>query len=274
MSAYVLHYTDLCYYYGMNIFHTIILSLIEGITEFLPVSSTGHLILASKLLGIPATEFTKSFDIFIQLGAIMAVVSLYFRRILSEPKIIKPVLIAFIPTGILGLLLYKTIKAHLLNNDMVVVAALAGVGLILIGLEWYWKMHPQKHTATLTTLSVKTLITIGLSQSISMMPGVSRAGATIVGGMLSGLSRKDAVELSFLLAVPTMAAATGLDLVKNAHAFTSTEIGILATGFVLSWITAIVVIKGFMRFVTTSTFTGFGVYRIIIAAVYWMIISL
>lgn len=258
----------------MEIIHVVFLSVIEGITEFLPISSTGHLILASKLLGIPTTEFTKSFDIFIQLGAIMAVVSLYFRRVLSEPKIIKPIIIAFIPTGILGVLLYKTIKTYLLNNDMVVVAALAGVGLILIGLEWYWKSHPQKHTATLTTLSVKTLITIGLFQSFSMIPGVSRAGATIVGGMLSGLSRKDAVELSFLLAVPTMAAATGLDLLKNAHAFTPGELVMLATGFVVSWITAFIVIKGFIRFVTTSTFTGFGIYRIIVAGLYWTIISL
>lgn len=258
----------------MTTIQIIILSVIEGITEFLPVSSTGHLILASKLLGITATEFTKSFDIFIQLGAIMAVVSLYFRRVLAEPKIIKPIIMAFIPTGILGVLLYKTIKTYLLNNDMVVVAALAGVGLILIGLEWYWRRNPQKHTTTLTTLPVKTLITIGLFQAFSMVPGVSRAGATIVGGMLSGLSRKDAVELSFLLAVPTMAAATGLDLVKNAHTFTLSELGILAAGFILSWITAFVVIKGFIRFVTTSTFTGFGVYRIIIAAAYWMIVSL
>lgn len=258
----------------MEIIHVVFLSIIEGITEFLPVSSTGHLILASKLLGIPATEFTKSFDIFIQLGAIMAVVSLYFRRILGEPKIIKPIFIAFLPTGVLGVLLYKTIKTHLLNNDMVVVAALAGVGLVLIAIEWYWRAHPQKNTATLMTLSTKTLITIGLFQSFSMIPGVSRAGATIVGGMLSGLSRKDAVELSFLLAVPTMAAATGLDLLKNAHAFTPGELGILATGFVVSWITAFIVIKGFIRFVTKSTFTGFGIYRIIVAGIYWTIISL
>lgn len=258
----------------MEIIHVVFLSVIEGITEFLPISSTGHLILASKLLGIPATDFTKSFDIFIQLGAIMAVVSLYFRRVLAEPKIIKPILIAFLPTGILGVLLYKTIKTYLLNNDMVVVAALAGVGLLLIGIEWYWKKYPQKNTKTLLALPVKTLIAIGLFQSFSMIPGVSRAGATIVGGMLSGLSRKDAVELSFLLAVPTMAAATGLDLIKSAHTFTPGELGILALGFVLSWITAFIVIKGFIKFVTTSTFTGFGIYRVAVAVLYWVIIAL
>lgn len=258
----------------MELIHIIILSVVEGITEFLPVSSTGHLILASKLLGIPATDFTKSFDIFIQLGAIMAVVSLYFRRVLAEPKIIKPIVIAFLPTGILGILLYKTIKTHLLNNDMVVIAALAGIGLLLIMLEWYWRKHPQKNTATLITLPVKTLVTIGLFQSLSMIPGVSRAGATIVGGMLYGLSRKDAVELSFLLAVPTMAAAVGLDLLKSAHAFSPVQIGILVIGFVLSWITAFVVIKAFIRYITRSTFTGFGIYRIIAALLYWAIVTL
>lgn len=258
----------------MELIHIIILSVVEGITEFLPVSSTGHLILVSKLLQIPETDFTKSFDIFIQLGAIMAVVSLYFTRVMKEPEIIKPVLLAFIPTGILGLLLYKTVKTYLLGNDTVVVLALAIVGAILIGLEWYWKKAPQKKTATLTTLSPKALIAIGLFQSFSMIPGVSRAGATIVGGMLTGLSRKEAVEMSFLLAVPTMAAAVGLDLLKSAHAFTPEQIMMLAVGFVLSWITAFIVIKGFIRYVTRSTFTGFGIYRIIAAVLYWAIISL
>jgi len=258
----------------MNTIQVVILAIIEGITEFLPVSSTGHLILASKLLGIQETDFTKSFDVFIQLGAIMAVVSLYFTRVLKEPKILKPILLAFIPTGILGILLYKTIKTHLLGNDMVVVIALAVVGAMLIGLEWYWKNNPKKQTATLTTLSPKALIAIGLCQSFSMIPGVSRAGATIVGGMLTGLSRKDAVELSFLLAVPTMTAAVGLDLLKSAHAFTPEQIGALALGFVLAWITAFVVIKGFIRYVTRSTFTGFGIYRIIVAGLYWAIVSL
>ena len=258
----------------MELIHIIILSIVEGVTEFLPVSSTGHLILASKLLKITETDFTKSFDIFIQLGAIMAVVSLYFTRVIKEPKIIKPILLAFIPTGILGVLLYKTIKTHLLGNDMVVVVALAVVGAILIGLEWYWGKYPKKNTATLATLPFKSLIAIGLFQSFSMVPGVSRAGATIVGGMLSGLNRKDAVELSFLLAVPTMAAAVGLDLLKSAHTFTSGQIGILALGFILSWITAYIVIKGFIRYVTHSTFTGFGIYRIIAALLYWAIVTL
>ncbi len=257
----------------MNIFHVFVLSIIEGVTEFLPVSSTGHLILAAKLLAIPESDFSKSFDIFIQLGAIMAVVSLYFARIRKEPMIIKPILIAFLPTGILGIVFYKIIKSYLFGNDTVVVLMLAGVGALLIGLEWYWKKHPAKTHATIMTLRTKDLLTIGLFQSMSMIPGVSRAASTIVGGMLSGLHRKEAVEFSFLLAVPTMAAATGLDLLKSAHTFTPNEIALLSMGFILSWAIAFLVIKTFIRVVANATFVGFGYYRIAIALLYWLIVT-
>ena len=257
----------------MNILQTVVLSIIEGITEFLPVSSTGHLILASTLLHIPETDFVKSFEIIIQLGAIMAVISLYFHRIFREPKLMKPIAIAFLPTGILGVLLYKPIKTYLLENEAVVVSALVGVGAVLILLERYWKTHPRKNTNTLLTLDTKSLLVIGLFQSCSMVPGVSRAAATIVGGMVSGLRRKDAVEFSFFLAVPTMAAATGLDLLKSAHSFSVSELGLLTIGFGISWMTALLVIKAFIRFVTHATFTNFGIYRIVIGVLYWAIIS-
>lgn len=258
----------------MSILHAIILSIVEGVTEFLPVSSTGHLILATKILGITETDFTKSFDIFIQLGAIMAVTTLYVARILHEPKLIKLTLIAFIPTGILGAVSYKFIKAYLLGNDMVVVATLGGVGFLLILLEQYWSTHPLTTKKTVTSLSVRQLIAIGVFQSFSMVPGVSRAAASIVGGMSMGLSRKDAVEFSFLLAVPTMTAATGLDLLQSAHAFTSHEVSLLTIGFIVSWATAFVVIKAFIRFVERSTFVGFGIYRITVALLYLLSVSL
>ncbi len=257
----------------MEPIHALLLSIIEGITEFLPVSSTGHLILATKLLGIPETEFTKSFDIIIQLGAIMSVVTLYFAKIVKQPSLIKPLLIAFIPTGIGGLLLYKVVKTYLLANDLLVVVNLAGIGTLLIGLEWYWKKHPAKTHETLTTLPPGKLILIGLFQAFAMIPGVSRSASTIVGGMFSGLSRSDAVELSFLLAVPTMAAATGLDLLKSGHSFTPNEYGLLAIGFIVSWMTALFVIKGFIKFVAHGTFTWFGMYRIIAATAYWSIMG-
>lgn len=258
----------------MDVLSTILLSVIEGITEFLPISSTGHLILASKLLRIEPTEFTKSFDIFIQLGAIMAVVALYIKRVVQNPKLIRSIIVAFIPTGVLGLVFYKIIKIYLLDNDMIVVAALAGVGALLILLEKYWHHHAAKKEKTLETLSVKELFFIGLAQSCSMIPGVSRSAASIVGGMTMGLSRKNAVEFSFLLAVPTMAAATGLDLIQSAHSFTAYEIGLLATGFIVSWITAFIVIKAFIRFVEHQTFIPFGIYRIAVSILYFLSVTL
>ena len=257
----------------MNIIHTIILAAIEGITEFLPVSSTGHLILVSKMLQIPESDFVKSFEIFIQLGAIMAVVSLYMKRLIKEPGLLRPTVIAFIPTGLLGVLFYKLIKTYLLSNDIVVVAALIVVGAVLIALERYWAAHPAGSSKTILTLNTKSLLTIGLFQSLSMVPGVSRSAATIVGGMLSGLKRKDAVEFSFFLAVPTMAAATGLDLLKSARSFTLPEISTLMLGFVISWITALFVIKAFIRFVAHATFTNFGIYRILAGLFYWVMMT-
>lgn len=257
----------------MNTIHMIILSIIEGITEFLPISSTGHLILATKLLHIPENDFSKSFDIFIQLGAIMAVVSLYFSRIRKDPMLLKPICIAFLPTGILGVIFYKLIKMYLFGNDTIVVLMLAGVGAILIALESFWAKNQPKKSSTLTTLSTYQLLTIGFFQSFSMVPGVSRAAATIVGGMLVGLPRKEAVEFSFLLAVPTMAAATGLDLLKSAHSFTANELLLLGVGFMISWLTAFIVIKAFIKFVANTTLIPFGYYRIAIACLYWIIIS-
>ncbi len=258
----------------MNIIHTIILAAIEGITEFLPVSSTGHLILVSKILQIPGSDFVKSFEIFIQLGAIMAVVSLYMKRLMKEPMLLRPTVIAFIPTGILGVLFYKLIKTYLLGNEIVVVAALIVVGAILIALERYWVTHPTGQSKTILTLDTKALLAIGLFQSLSMVPGVSRSASTIVGGMLSGLKRKDAVEFSFFLAVPTMAAATGLDLLKSAHSFTPPEIGTLMIGFVISWITALFVIRAFTRYVAHATFTNFGIYRILAGLFYLAVMIL
>ncbi|MBP9814317.1 undecaprenyl-diphosphate phosphatase [Candidatus Woesebacteria bacterium] len=256
----------------MNIVHAIILAIVEGVSEFLPISSTGHLILAGKLLGIQNSEFTKSFEIFIQLGAIMAVGTLYWSRIWKNPAMIKPLLIAFLPTGILGVLLYKTIKT-LFTADILVAVMLATIGLLLIMLEKYWKQHPARTNNTIMTLSPKQLLSIGLFQSFSMVPGVSRAAATIVGGMFMGLSRVEAVEFSFLLAVPTMAAATGLDLIKNMDVITqSGNLILLSVGFIVSWIVSLVVMKAFLRWVKHATFTSFGVYRICVSFVYLLIV--
>lgn len=255
----------------MNVLNALILSVVEGVTEFLPISSTGHMILTSDILRISQTEFLKSFEIIIQFGAILAVVSLYIKVLLTNRAILTKLLAAFIPTGIVGLVLYKFIKNYLLDNTSVVLWSLFIGGVFLI----VWEKYYQRKKFTVTKfedLSYKEAIIIGLFQSLSVIPGVSRAAATIVGAMTMGLNRKAAVEFSFLLAVPTMAAATGLDLVKSSFSFGSAEWGMLGVGFVGAFVTALIMVKFFLRFVEKHTFVPFGVYRIVLAALFWVFI--
>lgn len=251
----------------MDLIQATLLSIVEGLSEFLPISSTGHLILASNLLQILQTEFVKTFEIFIQLGAILAVVVLYFKKYIQNFKAWKNVLIAFIPTALIGLVLYKFIKSYLIGNTLVTVTALLVGGILLILLE---KLHKEKQSSNVTIeqLSLKQSFLIGLAQSVSIIPGVSRSAATILGGMFSGLKRETAVEFSFLLAVPTMFAATGLDLVKTGFNFSSSEIMILGVGFLGTFITALMVIKWFVKFIQKNNFFWFGVYRIVLSIIF------
>lgn len=248
----------------MNLLNALILGAVEGITEFLPISSTGHLILASKLLGIQSTDFVKSFEIFIQSGAILAVLLLYWRDLLTKIDLLKKVVVAFIPTAIIGFVLYKFLKTYLLGNITVTLLALAlgGVALILIELT-FKKRNVDERTPD--AITYKNAFLVGLIQSISIIPGVSRSAASIIGGMLLGMDRKTAVEFSFLLAIPTLLAATGLDLIKTNFAFTSSEWTYLAAGFLSSFVVGILVIKWFVSYVRRYTFIPFGVYRIIVA---------
>lgn len=251
----------------MDFLQAIILSIVEGITEFLPISSTGHLILTSQLLGIPETEFIKSFEIYIQLGAILAVIVLYGQKYLQNIKVWKNVVTAFIPTALIGFSLYKFIKTFLLGNSMVVVLSLLIGGILLIILE---KIHHQKNTSIgkIEDLSLKQSFLIGLAQSISIIPGVSRSASTILGAMFLGVKRGTAVEFSFLLAVPTMLAASGYDLLKSDFAFSSNDWVLIAFGFIGSFITALLVIKWFIKFVQTNTFIPFGIYRIVLGIIF------
>ena len=203
----------------MTIIQALILSVIEGVTEFLPVSSTGHLILAGSLLKIPSTDFVKSFEIAIQLGAILAVVGLYWQKLFTNTKLWLPLIAGFLPTAAVGLVGYSFIKHNLLGNTTVVLWSLGIGGGVLLFID---KLVGGKQKS-LTTLSWKDAVVIGAFQAISVVPGVSRAAATIIGGLVAGLERKLAVEFSFLLAIPTMMAATGLDLVKSGWGFSSSE---------------------------------------------------
>jgi undecaprenyl-diphosphatase len=251
----------------MQILDALILGIVEGITEFLPVSSTGHLILTSELLGLQATEFLKTFEIAIQLGAMCAVVVLYFRSFF-EIEIIKRLVIAFIPTGIVGFTVYPFIKGALFDNALVVVVSLFVGGILLILFELW---HREAHDAVqdVRTLSYTQSALIGLAQAVAVIPGVSRSGATILGGLMLGISRTAIVEFSFLLAVPTIAAATGLDVLKSYESITAADLAPLCVGFVVSFIVALISIKFLLDFVRRRSFIAFGIYRIAVAVLFF-----
>ena len=252
----------------MSLFHALILGIVEGITEFLPISSTAHLILTSHLLRIAESEFVKSFEIIIQLGAILSVVVLYWRRFWNW-DVVKKLVVAVIPTGVIGLTVYKAIKGYLLGNIPVVLAALVVGGIALIVFERFQEQRTQTD-ADFSEITYRKAFLIGLFQAIAVIPGVSRSAATIVGGSLIGVSKRTIVDFSFMLAVPTMLAATGLELVKSRSALAG-HYHMLAVGFVVSFITAIVAVKSFLGYIKTRDFAAFGWYRIVLAAVYFLV---
>jgi undecaprenyl-diphosphatase len=254
----------------MNLFHALILGVVEGLTEFLPVSSTGHLILAAKLLRVPPTELLKSFQITIQLGAILSVLLLYGKTFLLDRAALARVAAAFLPTAVLGFLFYKTIKAHFLGNDSLVLWALFAGGIFLIGFELLFSRRKGKidHFAR---MSYARAFAIGCFQGLAVVPGVSRSAATILGGLALGLERKTTVEFSFLLAVPTMLAASLWDLWKSSSAFSSHDFGMLALGFGVSFVVAWASMRFFLRYVRTHSFIPFGVYRIILAGLFFAV---
>ncbi len=254
----------------MTPFDSILLGIVEGVTEFLPISSTGHLILASSLLHIADSAYLKSFEIIIQLGAILAVVALYWRKFL-DLKVLKTLIVAFIPTGIIGLALYKIVKTYLLGNESIVLWSLVLGGVALIVFELLYRERADA-TTDVSTISYKQAALIGLFQAIAIIPGVSRSAATIVGGLLLGIKRAAIVEFSFLLAVPTMAAATGLDLLKNASGFSADQTLTLAIGFVTSFVVAIFAIKFLLAYIRNHSFIPFGVYRILAALAFFFFV--
>ncbi len=249
---------------------SIILGIVEGITEFLPISSTGHLILTSTLLGLPSTEFLKSYEIAIQLGAIAAVVVLYFKSFF-DIEILKRIAVAFIPTGVIGLLLHDVVKTYLLGNVSVVLWSLALGGIALIVFEL---LHKENETteSDIRTITYTQAFIVGLFQALAIVPGVSRSAATIVGGLLVGIRRVAIVEFSFLLAVPVMAAATGLDLLKTASVFTTADMMNLGIGFIVSFVVAIISIRFLLQYVRKHTFIPFGIYRILIALAFFFLV--
>ena len=253
----------------------VILGIVEGITEFLPVSSTGHLILAGYFLGLPEADAT--FDIVIQLGAILAIVVLYWQRFMGvlvgllrrDPGAVaftRNVLLGFLPAGIAGAIAYGAIKAVLEAPGIAVVVvatALIVGGVLILLIE---RMAPMARTHSVEVMGWQTALGIGLVQCLSMIPGVSRSGATIMGARTLGVDQKTAAEYSFFLAVPTMVGATTLALWKGRHTLGSAHLSAIAIGFVVSFIVALVVVRWFIGMVTRHGFAPFAWYRIIVGA--------
>ncbi|MCJ8211916.1 undecaprenyl-diphosphate phosphatase [Mucilaginibacter sp. RS28] len=250
----------------MNLIHVIILAIIEGLTEFLPVSSTGHMIIASSAMGIANDPFVKLFTIAIQLGAILSVIVLYYKRFFRSVNFYIKLIVAFIPAAIFGLLLAKRIDA-LLESALTVGITLFVGGIILLFVDkWFNNPRVEKEEQ----ISLPTALKIGFFQCIAMIPGVSRSAATIVGGMSQKLSRTAAAEFSFFLAVPTMFAATAkklYDFYKEGHKFTGEEIKLLAVGNVIAFIVAMLAIKTFITFLEKKGFRLFGFYRILVGGI-------
>ncbi|MFA6278453.1 MAG: undecaprenyl-diphosphate phosphatase [Pedobacter sp.] len=250
----------------MNFFQAFILALIEGLTEFLPVSSTGHMIIGSSMMGIQSDPFVKLFTICIQLGAILSVVVLYFKRFFKSVNFYFKLVIAFIPAAIFGFLLSDKID-QMLESPLTVAISLVVGGIILLFVDHWFK------DATIETeeeINYVTALKIGFFQCLAMIPGVSRSGATIVGGMSQNLKRKAAAEFSFFLAVPTMFAATGkklLDFYQEGHTITSDQMQVLAFGNVVAFIVALLAIKSFIGYLNKNGFKIFGWYRIIVGGI-------
>lgn len=245
----------------------LILGIVEGLTEFLPVSSTGHLILAGQLLGFN-DEKGKVFEIAIQFAAILAVVWEYRQRlwhtlisIKSEPvsqRLAINMIVAFLPAAILGFLFLKQIKAYLFNPIVVASAFIIGGFLIL----WAERREHRVHAETIDDMTWRDALKVGFAQAVSMIPGTSRSGATIIGGLFFGLSRRAATEFSFFLAIPTMFAATFYDVYKHRDLFSASDLDLFAVGGVVSFISAFLAVRGLLRFISRHDFSVFAYYRI------------
>ena len=251
----------------MTVFEALVLGIIEGITEFLPISSTAHLVLAGRALGHGGSAFSKSFDIIIQFGAILSVVVLYWRKFLDW-EVLKKLAVAFIPTGLIGLTVYRVLKEYLLDSLTVILLALilGGIGLIVFSR----RRVEEREEIDFGEITYGRALLIGIFQAIAIVPGVSRSAATIVGGSMIGISKRTIVEFSFMLAVPTMLAATVYDLYKSQDAI-SGNYAALGVGFVVSFFTAILAIKWLLAYIKNRSFAAFGWYRIGLAIVYFLV---
>lgn len=258
----------------MSTLHAIILGIIEGFTEFLPISSTGHMILVSHFLHIVNSATLATFEIVVQLGAILAVVVVYYKK-LFQIEMIKKLIVAFIPTGIVGIVVYPYIKYLLTGpKSSIIVASMLIVGgiIILIVERKYEKETEEGKVIEISTISYKNAVILGLFQTFAIIPGVSRSGAMIIGGLLQRLSRKLLIEFTFLLAVPTMTVATLYTIYKNHNDLSLDSLSPIIIGTVVSFVVALVVIKFMLTYIRKHSFTIFGWYRIIVGVILLIIL--
>ncbi|MCL4389865.1 MAG: undecaprenyl-diphosphate phosphatase [Patescibacteria group bacterium] len=248
----------------MNPLQALVLGVVEGATEYLPISSTFHLIWASHFLGLAQSDFQKAFEVIIQAGAILAVVVLYLPRWRQKISLFPKIAASFIPTAVIGLLFYKIIKDVFFTSDLLQLGVFAIVGAVFIIYERFFRPDLSRPAAAIT---FRQAILIGVVQALAIVPGVSRAGAVILGLMFLRVKRDEAAEYSFLLAVPTLLAASGLDLVKSAPYLLHHlgDIGILAIGFGTAFVSALFAVKWFLAFLQHHTLTSFGLYRLVLA---------
>jgi undecaprenyl-diphosphatase len=262
------------YHGAVNTYHAIILGIIEGLTEFLPISSTGHMILVSHFLRINDSATLDTFEIVVQLGAILAVVVVYYKK-LFQVEMIKKLIIGFIPTGIVGVIVYPQIKNLLTGpNSAIIVASMLIIGGIIILLveRKYEKETEEGKIVEISSISYTNAIILGLFQALAIIPGVSRSGAMIVGGLWRRLSRKLLVEFTFLLAVPTMTVATLYTLVKKHNELSLESVSPIIIGTVISFVIALLVIKFFLQYIRRHSFNIFGWYRIIVGVILLIIL--
>ncbi len=252
----------------MDILQAIIIGIIEGFTEFLPISSTGHMIVASKFLGIEESALIKAYEVIIQFAAILAVMLIYRDKLsFSKIDLWKKLLLAFLPLAGIGYIFKDQIKA-LFSIEVVAIMFIIG-GIIFLIVEYYYK-EETSHTIDVEAVSYKQALWVGFAQIFSLIPGTSRAGATIVGGLLTGMDRKTSAEFSFLLAIPVMAAVSGYDLLKHYQDFADANWGAFVIGFVVAFVVAYLTIKLFLVFLQRFTFVPFGIYRIVFGIILLM----
>jgi len=254
----------------MDIFQAVIIGIIEGFTEFLPISSTGHMIVASKFLGVAETDLTKAYEVIIQFAAIMAVMLIYREKItFKKIDLWVKLLVAFLPLAIVGFIFKDQIKT-LFNVQTVAWMFIIG-GIVFLVVEYFYK-EKENHVKDVEKVSMIQALWVGIAQIFSLVPGTSRAGATIIGGLLTGLDRKASAEFSFLLAIPVMAAVSGYDLLKHYQDFAHANWGAFVIGFIVAFVVAYATIKLFLAFLHRFTFVVFGIYRIVFGVILLMIL--